>query len=271
MAGCRCHHLGRSRTSKPGTEEIIELPLAEIVWAKTTSDGFAVALTSGRSLRLITGAINAEKMMFAFLGAVAQALGQHGGDVRVPAQRPVLLQGTHQGGYGTGIAVDVPAVLAVDGMSVSVLTPGHGYCRGLDDLLGVQLGGGGEYTTGGGWFGGGFGVQGALEGAALASVMNWLTTRRHMDTVLRLVYADAEATFGVTTHAPGRLELELAALLAWLRGGAAPWASTLGLHALASRSGRSEAPLSGESRFCAGCGEPRQGGGAYCAGCGRPF
>ncbi|HUG49567.1 MAG TPA: hypothetical protein VLZ78_01075, partial [Terrimesophilobacter sp.] len=90
-------------------------------------------------------------------------------------------------------------------------------------MRGVQVGGVGEYTTGGGWIGGGFGIAGALEGAAFAMVMNWLTTRRRMDSVLRLSFDDAEATFGLGSRAPGRIDIEMSALLASLRGrGAQP-------------------------------------------------
>jgi hypothetical protein len=58
------------------------------------------------------------------------------------------------------------------------------------DITSHQIAGRGEFvtTSGGGWWGGGFGPKGILEGVALATVMNALTTRtqHHIETVVHL-------------------------------------------------------------------------------------
>jgi hypothetical protein len=91
------------------------------------------------------------------------------------------------------------------------------WSKDLGELLGVQVGGEGVFTTGGGWIGGGFGIQGALKGAAFASVMNLLTTRVHNDCLIRLVFEDEDVTFQVSSHTPSELEHELTGLELWLK------------------------------------------------------
>jgi hypothetical protein len=91
------------------------------------------------------------------------------------------------------------------------------WSKDLGELLGVQVGGEGVFTTGGGWIGGGFGVQGALKGAAFASAMNLLTTRVHNDCLIRFVFEDEDVTFQVISHTPSELEHELKGLELWLK------------------------------------------------------
>jgi hypothetical protein len=77
-------------------------------------------------------------------------------------------------------------------------------------LVGIQIGGRGVYTTGGGWVGGGFGLQGALQGAAMANILNALETRVHNDCLMRLSFENAELNFQVLDLTPRDLELQLA-------------------------------------------------------------
>jgi len=190
--------------------------LDEVCWTKTTSDGFKILLTRGRELRFFTSAMNNTQMASVVLAAVANArLSAAGFANEVPAQRPLLVAGAHYGGHGTQLESDAPVVIALSGRGVCAISPSGSLKRPIKDIRRIQAGGVGEYTTGGGWVGGGFGVRGAFEGAAFAAVMNWLTTRRQMDSILRLEFDDAEVTFGLETHAPGRLEIEISAVLAF--------------------------------------------------------
>jgi len=47
----------------------------------------------------------------------------------------------------------------------------------------LEIGGPGLVKTGGGFVGGGFGARGAIEGMAIAAVLNGLTTRTSIKTV----------------------------------------------------------------------------------------
>ena len=51
------------------------------------------------------------------------------------------------------------------------------------EVEGLEIGGPGLVKTGGGFVGGGFGARGAIEGMAIAAVLNGLTTRTSIKTV----------------------------------------------------------------------------------------
>lgn len=56
----------------------------------------------------------------------------------------------------------------------------------FDKVVALNLGGPGAVTTGGGFVGGGFGVRGALEGMAIASALNKITTKTKIRTVIEV-------------------------------------------------------------------------------------
>jgi hypothetical protein len=60
------------------------------------------------------------------------------------------------------------------------------------DITAIEFGGAGEAQSGGGFFGGGFGLAGAAEGMLIASALNLLSTRRTIDTVICLQTEVAE-------------------------------------------------------------------------------
>jgi hypothetical protein len=86
--------------------------------------------------------------------------------------------------------------------------------EGVED---VEIGGPGLVKSGGGFSGGGFGVAGALEGMAIAGVLNALTTRTSVTTIVRLQGKDSEMFFLHTTSAPEQLRMELSRALAAIR------------------------------------------------------
>jgi hypothetical protein len=79
------------------------------------------------------------------------------------------------------------------------------------DLRGVDVGGAGEVVEGGGFVGGGFGVEGFLQGAATASLLNRLTTKKSLQTILRLTTAEQEINLFTSDVSPSSLDLALAA------------------------------------------------------------
>jgi Protein of unknown function (DUF2510) len=66
------------------------------------------------------------------------------------------------------------------------------------DITALQIAGRGAVvtTSGGGWMGGGFGAGGILEGVALATVLNALTTTRahHIETIIHLNWHSGSLT-----------------------------------------------------------------------------
>lgn len=80
----------------------------------------------------------------------------------------------------------------------------------LDSILAAEVGGPGEVQSGGGFIGGGFGVDGFLIGAAGAAVLNKLTTRSSVQTVLRITTKQGELTLFTDQVTPDALDHWLA-------------------------------------------------------------
>ncbi|TRY16541.1 hypothetical protein FOJ82_15875 [Tessaracoccus rhinocerotis] len=249
--------------------------LRDLLLAEEVKESVRVHLTRGRYLSFYTGSIAATPIVEAFNNALSLAhLGAGSFPIVAPLQEPVVYAAHHFGGYGTPIPPDTPAQIAFSSGGVCVLSHAEPFLRPLAQLQGLQSGGMGEMRSDAGWVGGGFGVAGALKGALFASVMNWVSTATHMDSVLRLRFDDAEATFALLTTGPGRVGIELSALLATLRGSDQPVApDALGLASLAERAvSRTTEPHNRSSlKFCGGCGTRRADAHAFCTECGFKF
>lgn len=248
-----------------------------VVGAFTTTDGLTVALSDTKSARFLIGRTYADRAKALVDVVLAHArLCTSPFDDIAPAQRPLMLVGIHMGGHGTELEPGEECVVAVSGRGICATGLGSVLLKPADRLRAIQLGGVGEYTTGGGWVGGGFGISGALEGALIASLMNTLIARRHIDCLVRFVFDDAEATFSLTSDTPQRLQLDTSALLAALRGpSVAPNAEALNLTTVAQREparlARIEPASQGVGNFCGFCGARRALTHAYCTGCGHAY
>ncbi|MGH3187225.1 MAG: SHOCT domain-containing protein [Streptosporangiaceae bacterium] len=89
----------------------------------------------------------------------------------------------------------------------------------------VEIGGPGLVRTGGGFAGGGFGVRGAVEGMAIAAVLNALTTRTSIKTVLRLQGTGCELFLLHTGLTPERLRIAMSRPLGAIRSARATGAA----------------------------------------------
>ena len=138
-------------------------------------------------------------------------------DFVIPSQDSVLIETVFLGGIGLPLSTYQKTTLMVypKGFSISQAA-GTIWTKSFEDLVGIQITGEGLYQTGGGWVGGGFGISGALKGAAFASIMNSLTTRTHNDCYFRFVYLGTDATFQVLSHTPMSLEISLSGIRNWL-------------------------------------------------------
>jgi hypothetical protein len=81
----------------------------------------------------------------------------------------------------------------------------------------VEIGGPGLVRSGGGFIGGGFGAVGALEGMAVAAVLNALTTKTTITTILRVQGTNCELFLLWTKTTPGQLRIELSRPLGAIR------------------------------------------------------
>lgn len=93
-------------------------------------------------------------------------------------------------------------------VKLSIGNPSQVRSFGYGDVLSLRIAGRGSFLTtqGGGWVGGGFGISGALKGAALAAVANALTTRRysHIETLIDFEGASGGVTVLNTQFVPER-------------------------------------------------------------------
>jgi hypothetical protein len=81
----------------------------------------------------------------------------------------------------------------------------------------VEIGGPGLVKTGGGFAGGGFGAKAALEGIAIAAVLNALTTRTSIKTIVRIQATGCELFLLHTKVTPEQLRIDLSRPLGSIR------------------------------------------------------
>jgi hypothetical protein len=81
----------------------------------------------------------------------------------------------------------------------------------------VEIGGPGLVKSGGGFAGGGFGLSGAVEGMAIAAVLNAMTTRTSVKTVVRIQGTGCELFLLHTTLTPEQLRIEMSRPLGAIR------------------------------------------------------
>lgn len=85
------------------------------------------------------------------------------------------------------------------------------------EILELRVSGPGTVTSGGGFIGGGFGVESAIEGIAVASVLNLLTTRSKIHTYIALSSVRGDLHLHYAAMEPAALAIALSPVLTSLR------------------------------------------------------
>ena len=85
------------------------------------------------------------------------------------------------------------------------------------DVEDIEIGGPGLAASGGGFFGGGFGAKGAIEGIAIANVLNGLTSRGSIKTIVRIQGTNCELFLLHTRVTPDQLRIEMSRALGVIR------------------------------------------------------
>jgi hypothetical protein len=85
------------------------------------------------------------------------------------------------------------------------------------DIVALEIGGPGAQQSGGGFFGGGFGVEGAVGGMLAATALNLLTTRTKVNTVVCLQTSTAELYLHTEAATPDELRMSLSPVFTYLR------------------------------------------------------
>ena len=118
------------------------------------------------------------------------------------------------GGHGfalvpTGATCDITCT--ADGLSIVTSGRAAPTLIPYEGMIDVEVAGG-VTQNGGGFFGGGFGVQGALEGMAVATMLNALTTKTKINTVLRIATQTGELFLHHGAVTPANMRVALSPL-----------------------------------------------------------
>lgn len=85
------------------------------------------------------------------------------------------------------------------------------------EIVDISISGPGSVTSGGGFVGGGFGVEGAVEGIAAATVLNFLTTRTKIHTFITILSHVGELHLHYSSMEPSALRIALSGVFTTLR------------------------------------------------------
>lgn len=107
--------------------------------------------------------------------------------------------------------------LLVDGNGISIQGTAHAVRISLLEIAELNIAGPGSVTTGGGFIGGGFGFEGALEGMAIAGVLNALTTRTKIHTFISAITNFGELHLHYGGLEPSALRIALSDVFSKLR------------------------------------------------------
>lgn len=109
---------------------------------------------------------------------------------------------------GTSIPASEPCLIDFASSQLTIHSPSAEETVPYSEVTALQVSGSNTETSAGLW-GGGFGVVGAAEGILAAAVINSLTRRTKVFTVLRIVTRSAEYVFSSTKLDSSRLQMEL--------------------------------------------------------------
>ncbi|MEJ5128189.1 hypothetical protein WH367_19270 [Comamonas sp. MYb21] len=101
--------------------------------------------------------------------------------------------------------------------AVNFIGPGRSALFSYAELAELNISGPGSVTTGGGFVGGGFGVEGALQGMAIAAVLNLISTRTKIHTFLTFIANFGEIHLHYSGMEPSALRIALAPVFVKLR------------------------------------------------------
>lgn len=130
----------------------------------------------------------------------------------------VLHDCTLLGGCGVPLRLNGASKLRFSSAGMEVVGPtDEAVPIAWGELTAVNISGPGKVTSGGGFIGGGFGVEGALIGIGVGSLLNALTTRTKVFTFLQIETVDGEAFFHYGGMEPSALRIELSPVFVAMR------------------------------------------------------
>ncbi|WP_291585770.1 hypothetical protein [Comamonas sp. UBA7528] len=135
----------------------------------------------------------------------------------VNSNSPTLNECTVLGANGFPFSVGSKLNLGFDEQGVHCASSTRTASVNYSELAELNISGPGSVSTGGGFIGGGFGAEGALEGIAIAGVLNLLTSKTTVHTFLTLITNFGELHLHYGGLEPGALRIALAHVFVKLR------------------------------------------------------
>jgi hypothetical protein len=136
---------------------------------------------------------------------------------------PVLVDCIVLGANGFPFAIGSKINVSFEEGNVHCIHAARTATFGIFELAELQIAGPGSVTTGGGFIGGGFGVDGALEGVAIATLLNFITTKTKVHTFLTLITNFGELHLHYSGMEPSALRMALAPVYVKIRRIDAAW------------------------------------------------
>ena len=125
------------------------------------------------------------------------------------------------GGHGTPMVAGSKYHLTFYERGLELTSLDHAPCAApYENVHALEASGPGAYQEGGGFIGGGFGTA-AAEGMAIAGVLNALTSRTRIETVLRIAGSALEIFVSTDAATPDQLTIQLSPVRARLAPAAA--------------------------------------------------
>jgi hypothetical protein len=119
------------------------------------------------------------------------------------------LSGLVLGGAGVPVASGVRIDVTLERTGLTMAAHDEVIRWAWSDVIAISIRGPGKVTSGGGFIGGGFGVDGAVVGIATASLLNALTTRTSILTIVQLDFTDGELFLHTDAAEPEALRISL--------------------------------------------------------------
>lgn len=120
------------------------------------------------------------------------------------------------GGYNVPYPTGTTVSLVTTSTEVRLCPRQHGATRSvarLEELQGLEFGGPGLQVSGGGFIGGGFGFRGAAEGILAADILNSLTTKTTINSLIRVVLSGSEVWLHTSRMTSNQLTMHFSAVL----------------------------------------------------------
>lgn len=133
------------------------------------------------------------------------------------SNHPSLNDCTVLGANGFPFAVGSRINISFDESSMYCANAARKESINFIEVAELNISGPGSVTSGGGFIGGGFGVDGALEGMAVATVLNLITSKTKVHTFLTLVTNFGELHLHYSGMEPSALRMALASVYVKLR------------------------------------------------------